>query len=55
VAVIDFRKARRGRDIALPSYPSGGLFGGGSAKGTDGTAWLGDSGSAPGAGDGGGN
>ncbi len=53
VAVIAFRKARRGQDIALPLVPSGGLFGGGSAQGTDSSAWLGDSGSA--SGDGGGN
>ncbi len=55
VAVIAFRRARRGRDIDLPSYPFGGdLLGGGSARSTDSSAWLGDGGSASGSGDGGG-
>ncbi len=56
VAVIVFRKARRGQDIVPPSYPFGGdLLGGGSSRHSDDSRWFDGSGSESGSGDGGGN
>ena len=56
VSVTVFRRARRGQDVVLPSYPFGGdVFGGGAARDSGDSRWFDGGGSESGSGDGGGS